>query len=268
MIGLGCVENPGYHSMGKNQIYYMHFLPGEKALGQVLLAGPFVSERPLTYGMWIKWARYLNVNGLEVLMFDYRGTGESSEEFESVCPDMWLEDLEEMAKWFTDKNKENHLIIHGLGIGGLLASIVFDKGIGDGLLMWSPTPSMNQMLYTTLRQRCASDLVLNPNGPRKTRKDYIKDIENEELIEVEGFQWSKRLWEQSFGYNYIEPKSSGKPWKSVELKKDAGPLYLNRLFAPPNPVGESRLFELDPNLDHIFQPNLDWIIGSLKKVRD
>jgi hypothetical protein len=61
----------------------------ETPLARVLLIGPFTSERHTSYRLWLQWARYLAVRGIEVVRFDYRGIGESTGVFAEMSFRSW-----------------------------------------------------------------------------------------------------------------------------------------------------------------------------------
>jgi hypothetical protein len=120
-----------------------------------------------------------------------------------------------------------------------------------------------------LRQRCVSDLVLFPHSPKKTRKEYIKDLEDGETVEVEGFPWTRTLWQNATKYsldvNELESKAADGNICHIGLDKTAGSLYLNRLLPIPNPMAKARLTELNPDLSRLFNSSLKQINHFIPK---
>jgi hypothetical protein len=114
------------------------------------------------------------------------------------------------------------------------------------------------MLRDALRQRLFDDYAQNANAARKTRDDYIAELEAGSPVEVDGYTWSRRLWEQAadFGFDLPRPAAesagscAGRPWQIVRLNVTVGPLALRR---GEHPHG------LNPFLGELFDPNLEWI---------
>jgi hypothetical protein len=85
-------------------------------------------------------------------------------------------------------------------MGALLASKAFQIGVGDALLLWSPPANANQALRTTLLRWVGLEQLLRYSDERKTASDYIRQLEQGSSIEVAGYQWSPRLWRDSFDF--------------------------------------------------------------------
>ena len=261
------IEEADYLKQGDDQVYYVLHSPTGPRLGQVLLAGPFASERPHTYISWVRWARFLANHGFEVLRFDYRGVGESTGRFEDLAFTSWLEDLRLCAQWLGRQGESCPLTLHGLRLGALLAARAFEDGLGDALLLWSPPASAQEMLHDTLRRRLATDFVLEGNARRKSREDYIAELEAGRLVEVEGYLWSKGLWKQSPDFTLTPPKAGNftpadrtqdRPWEVVHLDRTAGCLS-NPYGTTFTPRARTRPQPLNPDLTDLFTTNLRWI---------
>ena len=68
-------ERAGYFPVYGAHLYtVLHEVPNPVA--RVLLVGSFASERHTSYLPWVRWARYLAEQQIEVLRYDYRGVGE------------------------------------------------------------------------------------------------------------------------------------------------------------------------------------------------
>lgn len=257
-------EQPGYLQQGDEQIYYVLHRPTRmRRIGQVLLAGPYGAERHRSYISWIRWARYLADHGLEVLRFDYRGVGESTGQFTSMAFSEWQDDLQRCARWLRERgsSEDGPLILHGWRLGALLAAQAFERdSMGDALLLWSPPSSAREMMRAALRFRFIEDYTLNDGAPRKTADDYIAEIQSGGLVEVDGVAWSPRLWAQSADVTLSLPdlgptsESNGqcadRHWRILHPKITKGPMSLSRGSTPGG---------LNPDMQNLFAPNLDWI---------
>lgn len=192
-------EAVGYFSVPGAHLYaVLHEVADPVA--RALLVGPFASERHVSYGPWVRWARYLAARQIEVLRFDYRGIGESTGVFDEVTFEDWREDVRLLAEWLNQQSPNVPLLLHGLEMGALLASKAFQIGVGDALLLWSPPANANQALRTTLLRWVGLEQLLRYSDERKTASDYIRQLEQGSSIEVAGYQWSPRLWRDSFDF--------------------------------------------------------------------
>ena len=91
------MEHAGYRKVSGAYLFtVLHEVPDP--LARVLLIGPFASERHNSYLPWVRWARYLAAQGIEVLRYDYRGIGESTGLFEEMTFTHWIQDVELLAK--------------------------------------------------------------------------------------------------------------------------------------------------------------------------
>ncbi len=94
-------------------------------------------------------------------------------------------------------------------------------------------------------------------------------------MEVEGFNWSQSLWERAEDYNLMLPNSDTerdatpietRPWKSADLDRSAGPLFLGGIFTVPSPlqISKPRPFNLD--LDELYDSSSSWIDDVMEKL--
>jgi hypothetical protein len=255
------LEQAGYFKVSGAHLYtVLHAVPDPVA--RVLLVGPFASERHHSYIPWVRWARYLAARRIECLRYDYRGIGESTGVFEDMSFENWLEDVELLAGWLKSQSPQVTLTLHGLELGAVLAGKTFETGIGDGLLMWAPPTSANQALRATLIRRIAMDNAFKYGDERKPVSDYLQQLESGHFLEVEGYQWSGRLWRDSFKFELpacmadecSATSTFKRPVKIVKLGKHAAPLI----------GGSSVGYEaLNRDFSGLFADNLAWIAKDL-----
>src|SRR5277367_804350 len=190
-------EQAGYFTVPGAHLYtVLHQVMNPVA--RVLLVGPLASERHNSYIPWVRWARYLAARRIEVLRYDYRGVGESTGNFQDMKFEDWSEDVQLLANWFTGRSRNVPLVLNGLELGGLLAGKTFHNGTGDALLLWAPPATANHVLRATLRRRVGLEQLFKTGEERKSAADYIRQLERGSSLEVDGYQWSDRLWSDSF----------------------------------------------------------------------
>jgi pimeloyl-ACP methyl ester carboxylesterase len=255
------LEQAGYFKVSGAHLYtVLHGVADPVA--RVLLVGPFASERHYSYIPWVRWARYLAARGIECLRYDYRGMGESTGVFEEMSFENWIEDVELLAGWLKARSPDVPLVLHGLELGAVLAGKTFDTGIGDALLLWAPSRSANQSLRATLLRRISMDQAFKFGDERKPASDYLGRLDSGQSLEVEGYQWTGRLWRDSFTVELpaaLEDESSAesaynRPVRIVKLDKQAVPLV----------KGSSVGYEaINKDFSGLFADNLDWITNCM-----
>ena len=252
-------ERAGYFSVSNAHLYtVLHNT--ENPIARVLLVGPFASERHFSYPTWVSWARYLAARQIEVLRYDYRGIGESTGSFEEMSFEDWSEDLKLLADWFANRSPSLPLILHGLELGAILAGRGFHSEIGDALLLWSPPVNANQALRSTLLRWAGLEQLHESRANRRTASEYIRQLEHGSPIEVQGYQWSSRLWNDSFRFempaaitNDVLLRAAYKrPVRTVRFGKDEASLVM------PYPRYDEK-----KDLSGLYSDNFEWVAGAL-----
>lgn len=261
-------EEFGYLSGGDEQIYCVRHAPIGHRVGQVLLAGCYAFSRERAYISWVRWARFLARHGLEVLRFDYRGSGESTGNFVEMDFDAWLEDTRCCARWLRDQGGGCPLVLHGFELGALLTCRVFSQGIGDALLAWSPPASLRVMLCQALHMHRIQRYTMRTQASRAGAEDFRAELEAGRPVVVGGCTISPRLWKQSADVVFVEPTpEAGAPgarcaqsFRVSHLEASAGALFLSGSALRSH---QPELAQLNPDLTGLYQENLEWICQSL-----
>lgn len=249
-------EHAGYFPVSGAHLYtVLHDVVDPVA--RVLLVGPFASERHNSYLPWVRWARSLAAEKIEVLRYDYRGTGESTGAFEQMTFADWEQDVRLLVAWLETRSPQAPLVLHGLGLGAVLAGRAFDEGVGDGLLLWSPPQNANQALRATLLRWVGLEQIFKFGDDRKSASDYIRELEQGSPLEVDGYCWSPELWRDSFQITMPQQLANEesaalaykRPVRIVKLTREAAPLTKGGI------VGYDDL----KDFNWLFAPNREWI---------
>jgi pimeloyl-ACP methyl ester carboxylesterase len=252
----GIAERAGYFPVSGAHLYtVLHEV--ENPVARVLLVGPFASERHNSYLPWVRWARYLAAGNIEVLRYDYRGVGESTGAFEHMTIADWRHDVQLLSTWLQNRSPRLPLVLHGLSMGAVLAGSVFDQGTGDGLLLWSPPANANQALRSTLMRWVGLEQIFKFGDDRRSASDYIRELELGSPLEVDGYRWSVKLWNESFEFalpvglatQESAARAYQRPVKITKLTRDAAPLAKGGL------VGYDDL----KDFSWLYAPHREWI---------
>jgi hypothetical protein len=224
---------------------------------RVLVAGPFASERHNSYLPLVRWARTLAEENIEVLRYDYRGTGESTGPFEAMTFEHWEEDVRLLSTWFKSRTPHVPLVLHGLGLGAILAGRVFDGGVGEGLLLWSPPANANQAMRTTLMRWVGLEQIFKFGDDRKSASDYIRELEKGSPLQVDGYLWSPGLWRDSLDFTLPAALASEESAKRAYER----PVRIFKLNSDAAPLGKGGLVGYDDLRDFtwLFTPNREWV---------
>ncbi len=250
------VECARYFAVNDAHLYTVqHRVPNP--IARVLLIGPLASERHFAYHPWVRWARYLALNGIESLRYDYRGVGESTGVFENMSFADWSEDVRLLATWSASQLPRVPLVLHGLEIGAILAGRAFEAGLGNALLLWSPPAAANDALHSNLRSWAGLEQLYESPDNRRPTSDYIRRLEHGDTVEVQGYKWSGRLWSDSMSFclpERLRGDTETDPElaqfvRKVELKRDAAPLVKPHL-----------MYDEVRDLTWLYSENLRWIL--------
>lgn len=255
------VEKAGYFTVPGAHLYtVLHEVPNPVA--RVLLVGSFVAERHTAYIPWVRWARFLGARGIECLRYDYRAIGESTGVLEEMTFDHWIEDVQLLAGWLRAREPRVPLLLNGLEIGAILAAKAFEAGSGDALLLWAAPATAHEAIRSVIVRRVAIEYAFKFGDERKPVSQYIRDIENGQPLDLEGYRLPSRLWRDSFhvqlprqlaseGGSFFPPV---RPVRMVELDAKAAPLV----------KGSSLLDDaLARDLTPLFFENFQWIAQAM-----
>jgi pimeloyl-ACP methyl ester carboxylesterase len=190
-------EEFAYIDVAENQVYTAIHHTRSSPRAQIILAPPFGIERTFAYTTLVRLARAIAHCDYQVVRFDFRSMGESSGETAKLGISDWLDD----ARAVFDKTEclahGRPRIIAGLRFGAFVAGSLFSEGIGDALLALDPPAKLRQMLMELLRRKLAEDFCKQTNGNSRNRSDYIDELKNSGIVEVDGYLWGRKLWSEA-----------------------------------------------------------------------
>jgi len=262
-----CKEKAQYLEIGAERLYVITF-GCEAPKAKVLLCGPSPSNRLFSLAAWVRWARFLAQHNFAAVRFDYRGTGESTGEFLEMTFRDWLDDIQQVSAWADSQLGKSPLVLHGMGMGGLLAQRVFNSGRGDALLLWSPLPRAADVFDQALRMRLSLDMVQVRGENRKSAQHYMSEMASGKPFEAEGYYWSFGLWQSASEINLDtthsqpgEGVAGRRPWRHARLGVELVPLTPSvrqqSVFRSRATLGADP--PLNPDFNPFFESNVEWL---------
>lgn len=182
-------------------------------VGQVLLLPPFAEELNKSRRMLALASRAFSAAGLEVLVMDLLGCGDSSGDFGDATWDDWQDDAVLAAEWLTrhapggPKRPDLPLWLWGVRAGALLAPAVAERVARPmHLLLWQPVTAGKLQLQQFLRLKVAADLV---GGQAKGAMQALRaQLDEGQPVEIAGYQLSPSL---ALGLEQAQLKPHGAP---------------------------------------------------------
>ncbi len=214
-------ETFGYLATQGAPIYCAIHATAGAARGTVLLCSTFGLETTHAAIVWTRWARRLAEAGWDAIRFDWRGTGESGGEFRDATLAAWEEDLRRVYA-FALQRRRGPIVVMGLRAGALVAAHAFAVGLGDALVLWEPPASGRAYVMQVLRRKIAADYVLGNSQARKTRDEYLAELESGAAVEVEGFTWTPEFC-RSLLSSELPKASTERPSLSITKQTHALP---------------------------------------------
>lgn len=267
-LNVGALESPRYFDSAGDQIYTVTHAALQPRRGAVLLCGPFGVERERAYLTLVLWARMLAASGFEVMRFDYRGHGESTGSFEDMSIARWREDAAFCAARLSTATRGCPLVVHGIRLGALIAAELFASGVGDGLLMWEPPVSAEALLRDTLRHNLVGQRMADPNAQCRTREQLIAALEAGELVNVDGYFWTRALWMDAQRHPLLLPSAfETRPWHALHAQVGAVAAPQTSGVVRPAPVDADTFWNssstlLVPRAEGFFQASTRWLTDN------
>ena len=188
------VVTPLYLDSGTRRLFSIYYAPAEHARIRraFVYVPPFAEEMNLARRMVALQARALAACGIEVLVLDLFGTGDSEGDFRDARWELWLNDVLAAADWM-ERKVGAPVGLWGLRLGGLLAAVVAANQPSrfKRLLLWQPVIDGKSMVTQFLRIRIAASL--GSENAAETTKGLRADLAAGRSVEVAGYDLSAEL---------------------------------------------------------------------------
>lgn len=158
----------------------------------VLFVPPFAEEMNRSRRMAALQARAFAAAGVDALLLDLFGTGDSDGDFRQARLPLWLDDITAAADWLEAQGVTS-LCLWGLRLGALLVCEVAARQPArfKRLLLWQPVTDAKLMLTQFLRIRVAAAMA--EGGTAEKTEELRARFAAGSSVEVAGYELSSEL---------------------------------------------------------------------------
>ncbi len=188
-----------YLLSGRNhKIFLAHYFP--KACTSVdehrvvILVPPFAEEMNRSKRMFVLCAQKLSEIGLNVICFDYAGTGDSEGEWGDFSYADWYQNFLDVYNYSQTKGFQSVDII-SLRFGSLLsADAIVNECIAiNNCIFWDPVEKGESFIRQLIRTKIAAEMSLAENKSEKY--NYLNELDQHGYIEIAGYKLTEELIE-------------------------------------------------------------------------
>jgi len=162
----------------------------------VVLCYPFGREYVRAHRSFRQLAVLLTRSGVDVLRFDYFGTGDSGGGSEDRLPSLWMENIVQAAEELRRRSSAEFVSLLGLRLGATLASsIAVTADDIENLVLWDPvlnganySRELQENQYARLSE-AIEELPVDPSSYRRAR-DKARTVSAVDSYEAAGFRVS------------------------------------------------------------------------------
>jgi len=169
----------------------------------VIFCNPFAEEKLNSHRIYYNYANLLADRGILALRFDYWGTGDSDGDFYQASLESRTEDIISMVNMCHEKYSIKEIILLGLRLGGNLAMRAANLTKVEALILWAPILDVYNYFYELLRANLTSQSTVFKRI-LKDRKQLIEDLKNGGLVNIDGYDITWKLFENSHNYSLEE----------------------------------------------------------------
>lgn len=206
-------ETPMFFSNGDSRLFGVLHRPAQQnPLRAFVFCHPFGEEKLWTHRVFVSFARLLAQQGWAVLRFDYRGYGDSDDNFESVSVDDHLTDIDcalaQIAVLLPSVQKTGLL---GLRFGATLAALQAScRAVTGPLILWEPLVNGERYIQEALRSNLTTQLAVF-GEIRETREQLVEQMKNGSSVNIDGYELTYPLFEQVAAINLLDklPQAGG-----------------------------------------------------------
>jgi exosortase A-associated hydrolase 2 len=200
-------------------LFALHFAATRRSQRAVLILPPFAEELNKSRRMLSLAARALQSAGIEVLLIDLFGTGDSGGDFGDATLAVWRDDLRRGAAWLAARGVARLDVLAVRGGALLLEDLAPPPGVDHGrVVLWQPVTSGRLLIAQFLRLRVAEGMS---SSDRAGSPDARALLQSASRVEVAGYTVSNDLVHRLEGIT--DPLTSAGAWEAWDWLEVSGP---------------------------------------------
>ncbi len=186
-----------FESSDHKMIYGVEYLTSSISMKRgIILCQPIAEEKIRIKRILVNFARFLADRQYNVFLFDYFGEGESEGNFEEATLESRVEDTVRATHFFRKKNSLDSLGILGFRLGANVAQLAMERiDHLNHLILVNPVVNGYEYLQEWFKSNLASQLAMYKQV-KFNRKQLEEQILRGEILEVEGYPITKKLFEE------------------------------------------------------------------------
>ena len=185
-------------------IYCVEYLPqnGKSIDTAVIICTPIWGERIRTHRIFTSLSRELQKKNSYVLTCDYFGDGNSQGESHQLSFENIIEDLNSLYNYALEKYKIENYYFIGFRLGASALISLLDKAEVKKAILIDPILNPISYLEDALRANLTAQMTRHKKII-KNRDVLIKEIKENQLINVDGFLIGAEMWRSFEKYSPI-----------------------------------------------------------------
>ena len=190
--------NPFYLQSGQHRLFSIYTTPKNDfsldKTSAILFIPPLMDEMNKSRPLVSRQSKCFAEHGVPVLQFDLYGTGDSEGDAIDATLDIWKKNIIDAVSWLR-RDSDIKITFWGLRAGCLLIFHLLDElsEFGDDLILWQPIFDGAQITKQIKRQLVAQNM---------SKSKSIEPNNENELVEVAGYSFNKRLFSQISSINF------------------------------------------------------------------
>ena len=220
------IESPFFFTNDNYRLFGVLHSPNDQCplaghkLG-IVFCTPFAEEKTITHRVVVNIARALAREGIACLRFDFMGEGDSEGDFEDSTVKTRLSDISAALSILAEKTGVEKIGLVGVRFGATLAALAASQKEVNLLVLISPIvsgrPYMDQCLRSNLTTQMTTygKIIMD-------RKQLVSDLMDGQLVNIDGYLFSKDLYEEMVGIDLLDGAeiSAGKKILIIQVAKD------------------------------------------------
>jgi alpha/beta superfamily hydrolase len=197
------IDNEREIKIGADAIHAIHHRAGGGRFAAV--APPLFEESARLRKVLVNLSRFLCGEGIDVVRFDYYGTGYSPGRYEDVTLERAGRDLADTIAYCRDHGA-TRLDLIGVRFGGYLALGELENPLLSRIVAWEPVVDPAAYIREVLRSEVATQMLIY-GEVRRDRDRLVEAIRADGRLYVEGYCICRDLYDQLAGGRVLTPEA-------------------------------------------------------------